>query len=106
MGTLDEKFVFDDGRTDERIWTITVDEDGHHFTGTAADVIGEAKGKQYGNTLNMKYTLRIPRGDSTIDLAMDDWMYLIEGDKLLNLTTMKKFGLTVGKLTIMFEKVK
>jgi hypothetical protein len=103
-GTLKEWFTYSDGRKDERVWTVTYSDD-HHFTGTAHDVIGKAEGKQFGNAVNMQYTLRAKRdsGD-TIDLSMDDWMYLIDDKTLINRTTMKKFGLKVGELVIAFRK--
>ena len=51
VGKLEERFVYSDGRKDERIWTMRFSDD-HHFTATAHDVIGEAKGTQHGNTVN------------------------------------------------------
>lgn len=103
-GTLKEWFTYSDGRKDERIWTVTYSDD-HHFIGTAHDVIGEAEGSQFGNAVNMQYMLRAKRDSgSTIDLSMDDWMYLIDDKNLINRTTMKKFGLKVGELVIAFRK--
>jgi len=103
-GTLKEWFTFSDGQKDERIWTVTFSDD-HTFTGTAHDVMGVAKGGQYGNAVNMRYTLRVKRDNgSTIDLAMDDWMYLVDDQTLINRTKMRKFGVTVGELLIAFKK--
>src|SRR5262249_11712624 len=76
-GTLQEHFLYTDGRKDERTWTIHYTDD-HHFTATAHDVVGEAKGGQYGNAVNMNYVLRVPVKDSTFDLSMNDWMYLMD----------------------------
>ncbi|MEM1160565.1 MAG: DUF3833 domain-containing protein [Pseudomonadota bacterium] len=103
-GTLDETFRYSDGRTDERIWTITFSDD-KNFTATAGDVVGEAVGIQDGNTVNMSYVLRLPRGDSTIDLDMDDWLYLNEDGTLINRTLMSKFGVRVGELFVTFRKL-
>lgn len=105
VGTLDEQFVFDDGKTEERIWTLSVADDGVHFTGTAHDVIGEAKGEQHGHALNMTYTLRRTINGRELDFSMDDWMYRIDEDTLINKTSMKKFGITVATLTIGFHRV-
>lgn len=104
-GTLEEHFTYSDGRKETRTWTITFRDD-HHFTGTAADVVGEATGSQYGNSMNMRYTLDAtrPNGD-TITLSMDDWMYLMDEKTLINRTTMRKFGLKVGELVITFRKL-
>ena len=46
--TLDEKFVFEDGERDRRIWKIRKTSD-KTYTGTADDVIGEATGRASGN---------------------------------------------------------
>ena len=103
QGTLQESFLFDDGQTQKRTWNIQMI-DQNHFKATAADVVGEAKGSQNGNTLNMHYTLRIPRGSSSIDIVMDDWIYLIDEHTAVNKTTMHKFGFKVGELMIVFRK--
>ncbi len=105
VGTLKERFEYSDGRTDSREWTLTMQDD-HHFTGTAGDVVGTAKGKQFGNAMQMVYVLDAKRdsGD-TIRLSFDDWMYRLTEDTLLNISTMKKFGIPVGKLTLTFQKV-
>ncbi len=102
-GKLEEHFVFSDGRKDERVWTIHVTDD-NNFTATAKDVVGTAIGTQQGNAVNMQYVLRIPRDGSTIDLDMDDWMYRIDDKTVLNRTQMRKYGIKVGELMIVFKK--
>jgi len=103
-GTLEEHFVYSDGRKDSRIWTVEFADD-HHFTATAHDVEGKAVGTQHGNAVNMKYVLNAVRSSGdTITLTMDDWMYLLDKKTLINRTKMKKFGLTVGELVITFHK--
>ena len=74
------------------------------FIGRAKDIIGNAEGVQSGNAVNLHYTLQVPYKDSTIDLAMDDWMYLIEGNIILNRTSMKKFGFKVGEIVLFMKK--
>lgn len=103
-GTLEEDFTFSDGRKDQRTWHITFHDD-HNFTATAADVIGEGKGSQHGNAMNLRYTLEAKRGSGdTITLSMDDWMYLMSDKVLINRTKMRKFGFTVAEMVITFEK--
>lgn len=102
-GTLKEDFVFDDGKKEQRVWTITIDDEGN-ITGSAHDVIGKSVGKQRGNAFNMTYTLRREVNGRTMDFSMDDWMYLVDNKHLINKTRMKKFGITVAKLTIGFYK--
>ena len=40
VGTLDERFTYSDGTTQQRIWTITKT-GAHSYRGSAADVVGE-----------------------------------------------------------------
>jgi hypothetical protein len=103
VGTLKEDFLFDDGKTEQRIWTITLDESGH-MKGTAHDVVGEAIGSQSGNAFNMTYTLRRDINGRVMNFSMDDWMYLVDEKHLINKTRMKKFGITVATLSIGFYK--
>ncbi len=105
-GTLTEHFTFSDGKTQERIWQISFN-DKHNFTAKAGDVIGEAVGSQHGNAVNMSYVLRHKEDDgSTIDLTVDDWLFLTNEGVLLNRTKLYKFGIEVGEVFIAFTKEK
>ncbi|WP_202604015.1 DUF3833 domain-containing protein [Photobacterium halotolerans] len=101
--TLKEDFVFDDGEKQQRIWTIQRKPDGV-YTGTAGDVVGEATGKVSGNALNWQYTLRVPVGETTYDIAFDDWMFLQDDARMFNVAKMSKWGVHVGTVTLFFEK--
>lgn len=103
VGTLREFFTFDDGKELERVWTITLNEDGT-FTATASDVVGTAKGRVKGNAINMKYVLRIPIDETTYDISVNDWLILLDEKRLMNISELTKFGFNVGRLTIYFEK--
>ncbi len=102
QGTLDEWFEFDDGEKTERTWQISFSND-KIFTATAKDVIGSAHGEQNGNAVNIRYVLQIPYNGSTINLSMDDWMYHVEKDIILNRTSMKKFGIKLGEIVIFMK---
>ena len=105
-GVLEEYFTFDDGEKSERIWTINFS-DNHNFTATAADVVGIAKGSQYGNAMQMEYVLDLEvdkEKQTRYNVTLDDWMYLLDQKTLVNKSTIKKFGITFGKLTIFFQK--
>ena len=70
----------------------------------AGDVVGEATLNLAGNSLFMNYVLRIPYGDGTIDVAVDDRMYLINDHVLINESELKKFGVRVGSLSLVIIK--
>lgn len=103
-GTLVERFRYSGGTTDERIWTLRFSDD-QNFTGTADDVVGEAVGRQAGNAATMTYQLRLPRGDGEIVVTLEDWFYLQEDGTLINRAEMRKFGLPVGDLIVVFRKL-
>jgi len=102
--TLDEKFIYDDGEQDSRVWTIKI-LGNNQYSGTASDVVGEAKGISEGNALNWKYKLNLKVGDSTILVDFDDWMFLQDRNILMNRAEVKKWGLNIGVVSITFLKI-
>lgn len=103
QGVLAEWFVYDDGERQERTWYLTKHSDGS-YSGTASDVVGEARGTPQGFALNWRYTLQVPMDDDIWEFQLDDWMYLINERGLINRTAMKKFGIRVADLTLWIEK--
>ena len=101
-GVLDESFQWSDGKTEKRVWKIR--KDGDRYVGTAGDVVGEANGEASGNALRWNYTLALPVGDSTYQMSMDDWMWMIDEKTMANRTTMSKFGVKVAEISIFFRK--
>jgi hypothetical protein len=100
---LEEDFRYDDGETDRRVWRI-VRNDEHHYEGRAADVVGTATGIAYGNALNWRYTLDLKAGERTWRVDFDDWMFLQSDDVLINRARVRKWGVTVGEVTIVFAR--
>lgn len=102
VGTLDEVFRFDDGERQTRVWTLTPREDGYHAE--AGDVAEPGRMRWSGNAIHMNYVLTVPWKDDTIDVRMDDWMYLVTPDTLINETTMSKWGVDVGEIVLVIRK--
>jgi len=102
--TLTEDFVYADGEVSQRIWRVKKAGAGRYI-GTAADVVGEAQGESAGSALNWRYTLQLPYGEGTVNVNFDDWMFLQPDDVLINRAKVKKFGFTVGEVTLVFKKV-
>ncbi|WP_331695755.1 DUF3833 domain-containing protein [Pseudomonas sp. ZY71] len=100
---LDERFLYSDGTRQRRVWTLTPEGQGR-WSGRAADVLGVAEGQVAGNTLHWRYRLNLPVDDSTYEMSMDDWMYLMDEDTLINRTSMSKFGVEVGQVTLFFRR--
>lgn len=102
-GVLDETFYYDDGSTSKRIWYITKTAEGR-YVGRADDVIGSAEGQVAGNTLNWVYDLEIDLDGEPFVITLDDWLYLIDENNMMNRTEMRKFGIPVGEITIYIGK--
>ena len=103
IGTLEEDFVFDDGEVDRRVWTLTP-AGPNRYIGTAGDVVGDGVVTIAGNSMFLDYVLRIPFGDGTLDLRIDDRMYLVHPDILINESRMLKFGFQVGEILLVIAR--
>ena len=101
--TLNEHFVYDDGEKQQRVWHIRRLSDGS-YVGTAGDIIGTAQGHSRGNAFNWRYTMTVKTDDSSYKLNFDDWIYQQDAQHLMNVTSMKKFGVEVARVTLFFSK--
>ena len=102
-GTLDERFVYSDGATQRRVWTIKR-EGGGRYIGTADDVVGEAVGEAVGNALRWRYVMALPVDGKVYNVDFDDWMFLMDDKVMLNRSAMSKFGFRLGEVTLSFTK--
>jgi hypothetical protein len=100
--TLDEKFVFDDGEKQSRLWRFK--QNNESWTGTAGDVVGQAQGQEVGDSLYLTYQLKVKLDDSEYIIAMDDWLHLIDQNTLIGSTDMTKWGFNVGQIDIVITK--
>jgi hypothetical protein len=105
QGTLDERFTYADGSTQQRIWSLTK-LDQHRYSGTADDVVGEATGSAYGNALYWTYTMALEVDGEVYNVNFDDWMYMIDQDTVINRSVMKKLGFTLGEVTLVFRRLR
>ncbi len=106
--TLTEDFTYEDGSTEQRVWSL-------HKTGattwegTAPGVIGVAKGEILGDRFNWKYTIDLPIPEAggqarTMRVSFDDWIWLQSDKRAFNRAYMMKWGVTLGDVSISFEK--
>ena len=101
--TLDEDFIYMDGKVDKRLWKINILPDGY-YEGTTNGVIGVAKGRRAGNAFNWTYVFDLPVGDTSYKLKFDDWMFLQEDGVMINRAIVTKWGFRVGSVTLSFYK--
>lgn len=102
-GQLHETFYYNDGEQQIRIWDLVIAEDGE-VTGSAGDVVGQASGSATGMSFNWQYTLKVPVGDSEYDLFVDDWMFMMDKNRMMNRSYMSKLGVNVAEISIFFDK--
>lgn len=100
---LEEHFDFDDGERSERTWHVQRTGPGQ-YQGRADDVIGTATGVTDGARLSWRYRLRLPIGKRVWRVDFDDKMFLRENGMMLNIAEMRKWGFTLGRITIAFQR--
>lgn len=100
---LVEDFAYADGTFEQRIWTL--EKTGpQSWEGSAPGVIGAARGTEAGDTFNWRYEIDLPVPDGTLRVTFDDWMWQLNETQVLNRAYMKKLGLDVGEVIILFDK--
>lgn len=103
VGTFDERFTYADGTKETRVWTIR--KSGDRYTGTAGDVVGQATGEAAGPAFRWQYVLAAKRDNGdTVNLDMDDWMWMLDSRTVANRTTFSKFGIRFGEVSFTFRK--
>lgn len=101
---MEEEFAFADGEADHRIWRINKIDD-NTYEGTADGVVGTATGLAFGNVLNWRYTFNLQIGKRNYKVRFNDWMFLQEGGLLINRAHVRKFGILLGSVTLVFQQV-
>jgi len=100
---MKENFIYDDGSKEYREWKLEKISS-NQYQGYANGVIGLASGSTSGNAFNWKYDFDLPIGSSKYKVSFDDWMFLQDNNYLVNIATMSKFGITLGKVILFFNK--
>ena len=100
---LDEKFNWSDGEVQTRQWKI-IKKNNNYYEGTAAAVIGTAKGYSYGPAFKFEYVLLVPVKGREVKITFDDWIFKQDDRVAINRAKMTKFGFKVAELTVVFFK--
>jgi hypothetical protein len=54
-----------------------------------------------GNAIHMNYVLDVPLASGkNIGIRMDDWLYQVSDNSIVNVTSMSKFGFSVGEVVL------
>lgn len=54
--------------------------------------------------MSWQYTMNIKVDNSTYAINFDDWMFLMDGGRIINRNYFSKFGLNVGVLALFMQK--
>lgn len=100
---LNEDFVYSDGETENRVWTLARTGD-FTYSGDTANAIGTANGSRRGNAFNWKYDFNLKVGDDFWKVKFDDWMFLQPDGTLLNIATITRWGIKLGTVYLSFKK--
>lgn len=103
---LAETFHYTDGEKLERYWDVKRDlDDENKLYGYAPEVPTKAIGHQSGNAIHFTYPFMLEYAEGkSVKVNMDDWMYLVDEDTLVNKNVIRKFGIKVAEIQIFFKK--
>lgn len=97
IGRMVEKFHYDTGQIQERVWTLTLGNDGG-IKAEAPDIVGAGKGKQLGSAVLLNYRIKLAQEAGGHALDVTDWMYLMSNGSIMNRSQFRKFGIKVAEL--------
>jgi hypothetical protein len=101
--TLDERFTYEDGATERRIWRLRKTGP-DTWAGTAEGVVGEARGAVRGDAFTWSYTIDLATPDGPLRVSIEDWIWRIDERVALNRAYVERFGVVIGELIIAFRR--
>lgn len=107
VGTLAEKFIFNDNSIEYRTWIFTPTTDSklqQRYSAKANDTLVPSLIDISGNAFFMNYDLLINYQGNDIDVNIDDKMYLVNDHTIINESVMSKYGFEVGYITLTIIK--
>lgn len=103
--TLHESFVYDDGMTEARSWTIVRQND-NEYTAHTNDVVGQGIGQVNGAVFKLKYDFLLTLYGRRVKVHFDDVMVRQTETTILNRAKVSKFGFLLGELFITFSRTR
>jgi len=100
---LDEVFAYGTGERETRQWVVQ-DGDGGSFRATCPDCVGPIVGEAGADGLRLTYDYLMPLAGRRVVMSFDDRMYRLTDTRVFNRAAMKKFGITLGYVTLFIEK--
>ncbi len=107
QGTLEEKFLFNDGEVQTRVWSLvpsSISGKSKTYVARAGDVIGDGKAEVAGNAMHLNYQLQISYNDKPLILNVDDWMWQVDANTIINESKLSKWGFTLGSIQLAISR--
>ena len=102
---LSQKFHFNDGKTQTRVWHIHRI-DPTHWEATANDMIGSAHGTGIGNAFSWEYDITVDRSNPLATVHIRQWLYQAEGTTdVLSRLVITKLGIKFFEVSEVIHKV-
>jgi hypothetical protein len=101
--TMDETFTSPKGRWN-RVWTITPTAPGTYVGGLTTGR-GPAEITAGGDTVRMRYRAAAPLLDRPFEVRFDQSLQLRPDGTVLNVADVYKWGVRIGRSTVVFRKV-
>lgn len=102
---LVERFKYDDGVGDTKIWYFTKTASGR-YSGRRSDVPGETEMRIRGNTARYGYKLFLDANNRENLVRFRDKMVLLDDGTVRNTATVFKYGFPVGRVVVNFASAK
>ena len=96
-GVMNESFRYDSGETQDREWRLKLLNDGQ-IQAAADDLVGAGVGQQSGNSVVLRYSIKLSESAGGHVLDVVDWMYLMENGTIMNRSQFRKYGIKVAEL--------
>lgn len=102
--TVFEKIDFTDGERQRKTWRFTKVAPGE-WVGRRADVVGLAKATEHNGVVTLTYEAQVSSSafGNTV-LSFYDVIYRRADGKVVNETTVSKFGVPVGTVSLLFRR--
>jgi hypothetical protein len=100
---LEEALTYQDGSREERRWQLVRGENGR-FTGRCNDVIGQAHGRFEAQNSRMLYRFHLKTSGRVLTVRLDDRLYRLNRTTVLNRAIMRKWGVRLGVLLVVYGK--
>lgn len=101
--TLNERFRYDDGVCESRIWTLIRTSEAR-FIGTADDIAGRATGMLHADCARMLYNFPVDTGRSKLITRFDDRFTLVDPDTMVSRARVSKWGIRLGEVVVCFKR--